>query len=328
MKSNASQRLRLKPLRAAFERGEMDRGALRRAFCGASDLCVQISEVMEGSGVTGVDIRPDSVIITLASGVRLRMQEADEGSAAAIAFCQGDFEAEETLILTTLVAGLRVFVDIGANIGWFSLHIGQVLRNVAGHVYAIEPVPQSREDLTANLSLNGLSDVISIWPCALGAVPGELELIVPKAFPSAASALALHPDLPSEMIRCPVTTLDLFASEHGVTKVDLIKCDVEGGELMVLDGAMGVISRDRPLMMFELLRKWSQRFGYHPNSVIERLSALGYRCFAIGKGDIRSIGEIDDATVETNFLFVPSDSYADLACLDALRQQILGRGNG
>lgn len=326
-KPTAPERLRLRPLRAAFERGEIDRGALRRVFCDASDRCVQIAEAMAGSGVAGVDLRPEGAILNLVSGVRLRMQEVDEGSAAAIAFCQGDFEAEETKILTTLAMRRRVFVDIGANIGWFSLHMGQVLRKAEGHVYAIEPVPQSGAELAAHVSLNGLSEVISIWTCAMGAAPGEMELIVPNAFPSAASALALHPDLPSEVIRRPVTTLDLFASEHSVTKVDLIKCDVEGAELMVLDGAMGVITRDRPVIMFELLRKWSQRFGYHPNVVIDRLSSLRYRCFAIGKGDVRDIGQIDDATVETNFLFVPDESDADLACLEGLRLEIVGRGN-
>ena len=96
---------------------------------------------------------------------------------------------------------------------------------------------------------------------------------------------------------------------------------------MVLDGAMGVITRDRPVMMFELLRKWSQRFGYHPNIVIDRLKSLGYRCFAIGKGDVREIGEIDDATVETNFLFVHGDGVAEFARLEVLRAEIVRRRN-
>ena len=326
--SNASQRLRLTPLRAAFQRGEIDRVALRRAFCEASNQCVQIAEAMAGSGVAGLDLRPDGVTLTLVSGVRLRMQEEDEGSATAIAFCQGDFEAEETKILTGLGVGRRVFVDIGANIGWFSLHMGRVLGPGGGCVYAIEPVPQSRSELASNVTLNELTDVISIWPCALGAEPGEMELIVPRAYPSAASARQLHPDLPSDVVRCPVTTLDHFAREHGVAKVDVIKCDVEGAELMVLDGAMDVITRDRPVMMFELLRKWSQRFGYHPNVVIDRLLSLEYRSFAIGKGDIREIVEIDDATAETNFLFVPVEREADLERLERLRAEIAAPRKG
>ena len=325
--STAPEGVRLTPLRAAFQRGDIDRSALRRAFSGASNQCVQIAEALVGSGVAGVDVRPDGVTLNLASGVRLRLHEGDEGSAAAIAFCQGDFEAEETKILTALCEGRDVFVDVGANIGWFSLHIGRVLRQHAGHVYAIEPVPQSRDELVAHVSLNGLADVISVWSCALGAAPGEMELIVPTAFPSAASARPLHPDLPSDVVRCPVTTLDLVAAQHGVAKVDVIKCDVEGAELMVLDGAMGVITRDRPVMMFELLRKWSQRFGYHPNIVIDRLTSLGYRCFAIGKGDVREIGEIDDATVETNFLFVHGDGVAEFARLEVLRAEIVRRRN-
>ena len=91
-----------------------------------------------------------------------------------------------------------------------------------------------------------------------------------------------------------------------------MKCDVEGAELMVVKGAREMLKRDRPIILFELLRKWSRAFGYHPNEVFAELLPLGYQAFAIGKGEVRSIAEIDELTLETNFLFLCDAHAAEL----------------
>lgn len=50
---------------------------------------------------------------------------------------------------------------------------------------------------------------------------------------------------------------------------DFIKCDVEGAELLVLKGGEETLKSKKPVIFIELIRKWAQKFNYHPNEVIK-----------------------------------------------------------
>jgi hypothetical protein len=72
-----------------------------------------------------------------------------------------------------------------------------------------------------------------------------------------------------------------------------------------------------PPVFAELLRKWAERFGYQPNDVIALMGELGYRCFRISGTALVAVSAIDEATTETNFLFLhPQRSSADIAALE------------
>ena len=85
---------------------------------------------------------------------------------------------------------------------------------------------------------------------------------------------------------------------------DIIKIDVEGAELNVVSGSQETIKSNRPVLIIALLRKWMFEFEKHPNDVFKLLFALGYRAFAIGEKDTKPIDFVDDANIETIFLFL------------------------
>jgi hypothetical protein len=85
--------------------------------------------------------------------------------------------------------------------------------------------------------------------------------------------------------------------------VDLIKCDVEGAELSVFKGGFKTLQQDRPVIYTEMLRKWSKKFGYHPNDIIELLADAGYLCFAFVGSRLQTIDVVTDDTMATNFFF-------------------------
>jgi hypothetical protein len=87
-------------------------------------------------------------------------------------------------------------------------------------------------------------------------------------------------------------------------KVDFIKCDCEGAELLVFKGAKNVIYADKPIVFTEMLRKWSAKFGYHPNDIINFFGELGYSCFYSNLDKLAQIDEVNDSTIETNFIFL------------------------
>ena len=110
-------------------------------------------------------------------------------------------------------------------------------------------------------------------------------------------------------VRAPRTTLDALASERGLT-VDVVKADVEGGELAVLRGGLATIERDRPAILLEMLRIHSAPFGYHPNDILELLEGLGYATQAVTDRGLVPFGRMDAGTTETNFLFLHPERHA------------------
>ena len=96
-----------------------------------------------------------------------------------------------------------------------------------------------------------------------------------------------------------------------MASIDFLKCDVEGGELLVFKGAAKVISRDVPIIFSEMLRKWTAKFNYHPNDIIDFLSAFGYHCFVLSEGKIRRFTVVDEGTKETNYLFLHPQKHAE-----------------
>ena len=130
-------------------------------------------------------------------------------------------------------------LDVGANVGAYSLLLGQWV-GPSGRVFAFEPSPAIFEGLTRHVTLNGLASTVTPVQCALGAEAGRASLVV--AGTHGESHLATASDDHTGAVDVPVTTVDRFCEERGVSPA-FIKVDVEGFELAVLRGARSTIRR-------------------------------------------------------------------------------------
>jgi hypothetical protein len=106
-----------------------------------------------------------------------------------------------------------------------------------------------------------------------------------------------------------VKRLDEFIDENPV-KIDFIKCDVEGAELLVYQGGLETIKRDNPIIFTEMLRKWSAKFNYHPNQIIDLMAEIGYDCFTVCDHNLSRFSLMDDTTLETNFFFLHREKHS------------------
>jgi FkbM family methyltransferase len=135
-----------------------------------------------------------------------------------------------------------VVVDAGAHIGRFSLAAARA----GASVVAVEPNPETFRVLAANVKLNGFRNV-RLVNAALGEREGEAELHVPLVHHGTAS---LRGDwerrFATRTVRVRVTTLDGLVEELGLERVDWLLVDVEGYELEVLRGGLGVARARRP----------------------------------------------------------------------------------
>lgn len=250
-----------------------------------------------------------------ADGVRFRLGDAEmwcppgEARVAPIeALNFGGYEPAETHLLDTLAARATHVLDIGANIGVHTLRLA--LRFPALRLYAFEPIPTSFDYLQRNIALNAVGERVRTFHCALADRNGATSLYLAPG--NGTNASLRNVAAAADAVKVPGLTLKLddWCRSYGVVP-DLIKCDVEGGELAVFTGARDTLARARPMVVSELLRKWSRPFGYHPNDLLDLFAGLGYHCFAIGEAGIRPITRVDQDTPETNYAWVHPERHPE-----------------
>jgi len=166
--------------------------------------------------------------------------------------CQ--FEIETLLqILAHPQASTGLVVEVGANMGVHTIPLAQFLAGQNRPMLAFEPQQVVYQQLCANLALNGLMNVTAL-PYACSRAQGALAFTPPDyTQPGNFGATALHRSPSSPNLQTvPCHPLDELAATHFPGQpVALIKIDVEGHELQVLEGAQSTLSRHRPILYLE-----------------------------------------------------------------------------
>ena len=146
-----------------------------------------------------------------------------------------------------------IALDIGGSYGYYALLLSRLVGE-AGHVYCFEPDWHSFERLTQNLALNDRKNVLAVPICISNLSAGMVKWQSSDDQPwnsrmADPSQAASSPHLTA----VPVTTLDEFVNVLGITKrIQLIKIDVEGAELEVLQGSVALLRNSRPPILCEL----------------------------------------------------------------------------
>lgn len=258
--------------------------------------------------ISSIAITDDQVIMTTRrNGIKMIVPCGDHRSVPLEMLNFGDYERDELAMVMRLTADHQTILDVGANIGWHSLNFAKLYP--ACRVCAFEPIPRTYEVLRQNMLLNAAANV-EAYNMGFSNKSETLEFYFYPEGSGNASSVNLSGRDDVERIRCVVSRLDDFVSQHRL-KVDFIKCDVEGAELFVLQGALETVGRDRPIIFAEMLRKWAAKFSYHPNEIVQLLGAAGYRCFSVAGSRLRELLHMTESTVETNFFFLHKEKHAE-----------------
>ncbi len=208
-------------------------------------------------------------------------------------------DARERKLLFNIASLCRTIFDIGANIGWYSLNFSQLPK--VEKIYAFEPIPYTYNYLKKHLQINK-SHHVSAFNFGFSDAAGEKTFYWTKNETGSASMVNIQKRHKINKIKCKISTIDKFMKNRRKA-IDLIKCDVEGAELFVFRGAIKTLKRCRPIIFTEMLRKWSKKFGYHPDDIINLLSGLGYRCYGYINNKIKRIDYVSPELETTNFFF-------------------------
>ncbi len=183
-------------------------------------------------------------------GLRVYVYPRNETSRSL--FVTGQYEPNEFCFLARVLRPGMVFVDVGANMGLYTLFAARKVGE-QGQVLAIEPSSRECERLRRNLRENSVTNVRLVRRAASN-FSGEAELLVAADVRSGHNTLgAFAYDTPLA-VKQKVRTerLDAIVAEEGLARVDVIKMDVEGAEVKALEGAAGILERFRPLLLIEL----------------------------------------------------------------------------
>jgi FkbM family methyltransferase len=189
-------------------------------------------------------LRPATVQIGPGAGLKIDMRRASG------AFDVGSSELPvQEWIVRQLAAG-QTFYDVGANIGFFSLVAARQVGE-SGNVIAFEPVPENADAIRRNADLNAF-DWIIVVDVAVSSSTGEAELVLAEHPGGAALRSAAMPPDATRCITVKTATLDSLVRRKDFPPPDVVKIDVEGAELRVLQGMAGVVQDHRPKIVCEV----------------------------------------------------------------------------
>jgi len=197
------------------------------------------------------------------SGLRWQL-DLSEGIDFAI-YLLGAFEPSTVITLRKLVKPGDVVLDIGANIGAHTLGLASSV-GFTGRVFAFEPADFAFAKLKANLALNPELNARTcprqILLSASSAEPPEVEVYASWPLESKGSVHPKHRGMLVTTKGAVVDTLDSFVEREGIERLNLIKIDVDGHELPVLQGGLAVLKKFRPILLMEL-SPYVQREHHH-----------------------------------------------------------------
>ena len=193
---------------------------------------------------------------------------------------------EELLILTLrrLLRPGMTFVDVGANIGLYSIVAGYCV-GPTGKVIAFEPQQGLADLFWENVRMNSLGNIIH-EPIALGRIAGTSNLFQ-VTDTDVQATLRLRPEERSvgEVVVVPVRRLSDVLRERKIPSVDGVKIDVEGGELEVLAGFEDWMVEAPPRFMFlECIDSLLRRFGHRSHDLVDFLRDRGYTVYQPWRG--------------------------------------------
>jgi FkbM family methyltransferase len=193
----------------------------------------------------------------------------------------------ENLIETLLCKGLRkggTFIDVGANTGYYSL-LAACLIGEQGIVYSLEPFPETFRRLQHNICLNAFSKRIILRQLAVSNKQSEaVSLFLRGGEPALVSMSHFACTSNVEEVKVKCDTLDNVLGKH-VGTIDFVKIDVEGAEVLVLQGMSGLLAKDHCTnIVIETHMPQIRALGFAPEDIADFLTRYGYRLLTKEKG--------------------------------------------
>jgi len=216
-------------------------------------------------------------------------------------FWYGIYEKRQVLVWQSLVRNDSIVIDIGANIGYYSLVASKIA--MKGSVYAFEAASQTFQLLVQNINTNRLTNVYPLH-LAVCNENSEMELFISGESNIGMTGLRKVGNKGTSIEKVQTTSLDEWIKTTELLKVDLIKIDIEGAELLALKGMEGILNKFRPVLFIEI----SSLLGLYGNTsydLYDFMEKMKYNCYqATAKNTLQNVSA---GTEDDLIIFLPEE---------------------
>lgn len=196
----------------------------------------------------------------------------------------GEYEPTETQLVRQILKDGDVFIDVGANIGWYTVHSAKIV-GANGRVYAFEPEPNNLDLLRKNVEANNLKNV-TVDERALSSEAGSFKLFLEKENLGKHSLVVEHAG--ERYINVQTMRFDDYWANRG--DIRLVKIDTEGAEGMILDGMRDTLRTQKNMeLIVEFAPFRLVKSGYDPDKFLSDMYQLGYKASIISEEERRVI---------------------------------------
>lgn len=212
----------------------------------------------------------------------------------------GCWEPDESWLLTNIVRGGDHFVDVGANVGYFTL-LASLLVGPAGHVTSFEPCPVTFQRLVNHIHINNVRNV-SAYQHACSNTEGMVTVHTVATNNPGASTLR---NVGGAADTCSVAAVRLDSVLSKTVQYRLVKIDVEGAEMHVIEGMQELLDAGKiDAILCEVTDQFLRQLGKNAKQLFFRLREAGFEPYQVGhrklfRTDVETIND-----VQANVLFV------------------------
>lgn len=211
----------------------------------------------------------------------------------------------EVVLLKRLLQPDWVALDVGGNVGQIALLMAK--RVPQGMVHVFEPSSDNFRRLQSNVRLNSFTNIITNH-AAVSNQAATIEIFAPRTYNT--GAISIYPDRSWEMDSETVSAirLDDYSRDQNLAAIALIKIDVEGAEMDVLEGAIGLLQNQRPVVLMEVTASILQRANHSPADIFRFWQSLDYSVYAIDdRGKLRVIQHEGEMGEDQNICCCPHE---------------------
>lgn len=211
----------------------------------------------------------------------------------------GVYEPTVTALLESILKPGMQFVDIGANIGYYTLIAAQRVNKVI----AFEPDTLNFNLLWKNVEQNGYKNV-EMFQKALGKGNGQVSVFRDSENSGATSLSEKNIQHHADYFRVEMVSLD----ECLDGPVDVMKIDAQGYEGQIIEGAIKTIRRCKPIIIMEYWPYGLRNCGTDPEELYKRLVGLGYNPTVIGENIDADLSSLLSFCASTHSIALPDET--------------------
>jgi FkbM family methyltransferase len=227
-------------------------------------------------GILVSKFKPQDIILANIQGSKMYIDPKDES--IGVPMLVEGYEKNETKLFKKYIKENMGVIDIGANIGYYSL-LAAKLVGKNGKVYAFEPETANYKMLLKNIEINGYKNIVSEQK-ALSNKNGKTNLFLSKVNCGEPSFCKLNISTDDGFIEVETIRLDDVIKD---TRIDFIKMDVQGAEGLVLEGAENILKNNNLKIMMEFWPAGLSNMGTDPQRLLTKLQQNGFKISIIDK---------------------------------------------